>query len=344
VAGFPGVTAGQIHKWVNDGLLPPTSKQHSAGRHGFVTVRKPGVEDQLIALCRLRAQTKSWNRLAVSLWLDGWQISSDRLRSALLAELPDTAELGVDPASDEGLDLLDAAAMSKGPAFSRRAGLGRVGKTNAAEAAFRAAMVAFGVSSLDEESAGLVEKLAGLSRARTDPLGDAQPWLDGPAEPLVDLSDLIGRMHELASRATEDELAAARPRARYLALDLPETTRALELCLGRNAGGLGVFARGHISPELALGLALFFAEAGLAGKMDAEAAAQSDLAAKIAPWMRLLEYYLARHPEQLGAVRKSGFQALINRGEFIPFEVGELEARFGDISFLALATPPTVPD
>lgn len=75
-------SSAQVHKWRTDGLLPPTDAQVSAGRRGFATVRASGVEEQLLALCDFRSETRSWNLLAILLWVDSWPIAIERLRAA----------------------------------------------------------------------------------------------------------------------------------------------------------------------------------------------------------------------------------------------------------------------
>jgi hypothetical protein len=308
-AGFPKITAGQVHEWVMDGLLPATAEQHSIGRHGFETVRRPGVEDQLLALCRLRAQTKSWDRLATLLWFDRWPIAADRLRRAVLADLPDPATLRLNPTSDGGLDRLDEYARKLGPRFARRSGLGRVGPAAAANG-YMAGLAAFvGGPPLDEEGAQAVESLAGLSRAREDTFEGAAPWLDGPAHPGVELPDAAG-LRELVGRASEADLEAARPRARFLAIELPQLARAMELGFGNNAAGLGFLSRGSVTPEVTVALALHFASIGLGQQIDSLVGSLSDIAAQLRHLMPGVEAYLADHPEQRKAIRKVGLKAL----------------------------------
>lgn len=342
-AGFPKITPGQVHEWVMDGLLPPTADQHSVGRHGFESVRRPGVEDQLLALCRLRAQTKSWDRLAILLWLDRWEITTDRIRRAVLCELPDPAMLKLNPAGERGLDRLDRYAQKLGPAFARRAGLGHVGPEAAASGYFDALVAALGGEPLEEETAQAVEPLAGLSRARTDTLDESGPWLDGSADPGIELPD-AARLRKLVSRASEAELEAAQRRARFLAIDLPLLARAAELQHGHNALGLGWLARGLIIPDIAVALALHFATIGLAYRMDAMADTWFPVAAQVAERMPIVEAYLARHPEQRAAIRRVGLEGLSERGELIPMEPEELAAQLAAMDNSGRGPSHSVPD
>jgi hypothetical protein len=325
-AGFPKITAGQVHEWVMAGLLPATADQRSLGRHGFETLRRPGVEDQLIALCRLRQATKSWDRLAVLLWLEGWQIATDRLRRAIIEDLGDPSKLGLDGSNDETLDKLDQYARRQGPRFARRAGLGHVGPTSAAEGVMAALSVTLGGALWDEEAAQAIERVAGLTRARSDSIGDAPPWLDGPAAPSIDLSGFAFRAPDLVRHATQSQLEAARPCARAFAIDVPLVVHAVELGFGLNIAGLGVLARGHITPAMAVAIALFFADVGFERQLSAMVETWSGLASQVAPMLPVVEAYVAKHPEQRAAIRKDGLQALVERGEVVPLEPDELEA------------------
>ena len=327
-----------------DGLLPATAEQRSLGRHGFETVRRPGVEDQLLALCRFRAQTKSWDRLAILLWLDGWQIKTDRLRRAILKEIGDPTGLPLDLASDEGLDKLDEYAQRRGPAFSRRVGLGRVGPAAAANGTMAALEIAFGVAEWDEEAAQAIEHIAGLDRARTDAIGDAEPWLDGPARPSVDLSGFAFRAPDLVRGAPQAELEAARPRARAIAIDIPLVAHAAELGLGLNVAGLGILTGGHINPGMAVAIALVFGDLGLGDQLDAMVETWSALASQVAPMLPVLEAYVAKYPEKRTAIRRNGLQALVDRGDLVPLEPAEVQALLGDRADAPRAARRTVPD
>jgi hypothetical protein len=296
-----------------------------------------------MALCRLREKTKSWDRLAILLWLDGWQVAFDRLRRAVLSDLPDPAKLGVDATTDEGLDKLDEFARKRGPAFARRAGLGRVGPAAAQNAILAALAAGLGGAPFDEEAATSIERVAGLARARTDALGDTGPWLTGSAAP-VDLTGIAVRSRELAQHATRADFEAARPRARAFANDLPLGARGAELGLGRNFAGLAFLSDRHTTPGMAVGLALFFADIGFGEQMDAMATAWSGLAAQVAATQHLVEAYIAKHPEQRRAIRTGGLQGLIDRGEVLPFEPEELEALLGSGANAAPSTPRTEPD
>lgn len=338
--GFPRITASQVHEWVMDGLLPPTGEQRSAGRHGFETIRLAGAEAQLLALCRLRAQTKSRDRLAILLWLDSWPIGTDRLRRAILKEIGDPTRVTLNTSGDETLDRMDEYARRHGPAFSRRAGLGHVGPEAAANGTMAALGVTFGVAEWDEEAAQAIEHIAGLDRARTDIVGDAGPWLDGPAAPSVDLSGFAFRAVESVKGATESELEKARRRARPMVVDMQLVVRATELGLGLNVAGLGVLARGRLNPGMAVAIALVFGNIGLGDQLDTLAQTWSAVASEVAPMLPVAEAYVAKHPEQRDAIRRGGIQALLERGEVVPLEPAEVQALLSKEVSRERVTPP----
>ena len=329
-AGYPGVSPAQVHKWVNAGLLPATSWQVSVGRRGFASARRPGVGEQLLALCRLRRETKSWNRLAIGLWIEGWSISIERLKAALLAELP--ASLDNPRFNDKRLDQLDGIARRRGPASLRQMGLGRVRSTTAAEAAYVAVLIAYGArDAVDETSAEAIRRAAGLARAGVDQpeqsdLDPAGPTLPPFGEFLGQFS--VGRVRASVQNASGGALRAARPRARFLVRELPDLVRVADLYGGRAAGdlgGLGVL--GRLTPRmpwLAVVVPIVLAEAGFAERFDAIAASTGDALASAPELLRVGEIYRRNHADQLGLIRKIGLSGLAERGLLVPLTLAEL--------------------
>lgn len=271
-AGHTDVSPTQIHEWVMDGLVPPTSRQVSVGRRGFTSVREPGVEEQLLALCHLRRETKSWDRLAILLWLDGWPVAADRLKSALLAELPVAPEKR--RWTEKELDQLGVIADRRGPSLAQRLGIGRIGRRVAADGLYLLVSIALGtVRGVDEDAARTIERVAGMDpRARTDTIDGVGPWLTGSAAAGLDgfaRAFSISRVQDLVEEATDADLAAARERARFLARDFPVMVRVLELTRGRNFAGLRLVGR-LVSrmPHLAVAMALYAEGARLADGLD----------------------------------------------------------------------------
>jgi len=325
LAGF-AVTQSQVHEWVMDRLLPSTGEQLSAGRHGFVTARQPRVTEQLLALCRWRRQTKSWHKLAVVLWAEGWPIDVERVRTAVLAWFPATP-LPADP-TDEQLDDWSRLAARLAPKLGALLGLGRVGPA-AADGLYQGILIMAGqgAESLDEEGAAAIESAAGMRpRARIDRLSDQGPWLTGSA--LDGLSAMRGRftrdrLRSLVQLATAAELEAVRPRVGFFLIALPEFVRAMELLQGRNFMGLGALPRLIArAPEIGLPIALFF---------SAEMPQLGDVLDRISEGVRsvpsratidAVESYIAQHPEQAVAIRRAGLQRLIECGETVVIQDG----------------------
>lgn len=258
-AGFPKVSASQVHEWVVDGLLPPTADQRSHGRHGFVSERREAVAEQLLALCRHRTQTKSRDRLAMLLWLDGWPIPTDRLRRAVLRRWPDPARVPIDLRTERGLDVLDRFARNFGPAILRDAGLVGLRSDDAANATYDAVGVAVGAFGIDDEAAAQLQKILAIDPALTQTRPD-------PRSP--DVSGLLVRCRRLVQEASADDLETARPRARRLAIELPLLGRAVGLTTRRDLGGLRLLISGFVTPEMAVGLALFYASTELGPRLD----------------------------------------------------------------------------
>lgn len=327
-AGFTDVSPTQVHEWRVDGLLPPTGEQVSAGRRqGFATVRTPGVEEQLLALCDVRRETKSWNRLAILLWVDGWPITIERLKTAVLAEMP--GRIDVSGPSDKVFDQVDELARRRGPGLFRQLSLGRIGPRVAAEATYLALLQGFGrLGELDETGERTVRRAAGLTRSSSSDADDPAPEPAGPAS--RSFGEFLGlfpvaHLHAVVEGASGVVILAARPRARLLLRDLPDLVRASELVGGRptarSLGGVGTLGRLLPRvPGLAVAVPIILAEAGLADRFDAALDPLRKLADSVREPTRAGEIYLRKHPEQAGLIRKIGLQGLDERGLLVPLD------------------------
>jgi hypothetical protein len=258
-AGFADVSASQVHEWVVDGLLPPTAHQRSRGRHGFVSEPREGVVEQLLALCQHRAQTKSRDRLAMLLWFDGWPIPTGRIRCAVLRAWPDPARLASDLSTERGLDILDRFAREFGPPLLRETGLLRLRRDAAANATYDAVGLAMGAFGIDDEAAAQLQKILAIDPAITEARPD-------PRSP--DVYGMLVRCRRLVEQASADDLETARPRARRLAIELPFMGRAAGLTTRRDLGGLVLLISGFVTPQMALALALFFADTEIGRVLD----------------------------------------------------------------------------
>ena len=94
---------------------------------------------------------------------------------------------------------------------------------------------------------------------------------DRPAvEPEQDREPVPGlvRCRRLVEQASVRDLETARPRARRLAIELPLLGRAAGLTSRRDLGGLLLLISGFVTPEMALALALFFADTEIGTLLD----------------------------------------------------------------------------
>lgn len=312
--GFPGITPARIHGWVGVGLLPRTSVR--TGAFPFASELRPGIEDQLLALCRLARSTTSRSSLAALLWADGWEVDLDLLKDALLSYLPSRS---LSTATDEELDDFDRAISARVSAFMR---LVRPGRAQAATSDALAALgpLLYGASdSLDNEAATAIERVAGVHRARVDWVGAATPWL--VSEPAEAFNLLLGAESWTSSRAylaglDSAGLAESRTHARFLMHELPEFARGIEALLGRGFGGLRWFARmlPRDAPMMALAAVLVGRDPRLVANLDAMIASLASIRDSMRLAIDLAAEYADRHPDQRAALRRYGLQGLADRG------------------------------
>ncbi len=322
-AGFPDVSPSQVHEWVMAGLLPPTARQVSlGGNRGFRTERLPGVEEQLIALCRLRHQTKSHDRLALLLWLDGWPIDSARVRDAVVAWLPQIPTRG--SLTDHFLDALDEIARRRGPTMLKRLAVGRIGPRQAANGTYAALSLGLLDAELDEEGAFAIEHIARLHRARSDALEGVGPWLTGPPEASLNEIARAGGLQALRATveaASETDVEAAQRRVRALVVEFPRMVHLMELSYGRDFAGWGLAGRlAQAFPEVVTAIVLWFPKLGLTDAMDAFADVLAKNAEDLPRWIELGEEYVERHPDQRRPIDRDGLIALDKRGELEPLD------------------------
>jgi len=308
------------------GLIPSTGEQRSFGRRGFVTVRARGVEEQLLALCGLRRETKSWTALTILLWVDGWPIESNRLKTAVLAEMPGPYELVMD---DGAFDRLDELARRKGARTFRRLHVGRIGYRQASEGAYLALLLALGqVDDLDESAEQTIRRVAGLGSKPE--VGEATA--DTESARFAAFVGLFS-VHHLRSAvedATEVDLAAVRPRAHFLLRDLPDLIRAADLYGGRTfsrknlrgierVGGLASRAR-----WVAVSFPLVLAYEGIAQRLDTIFEPLIEQVAQARELLRIGDIYQRKHPDQIEALRKVGLRGLEERGLLVPLTPADL--------------------
>jgi hypothetical protein len=311
-----------------DGLLPHAA-QRSRGRRGFVTVPDAGVDSQLVALCAFRRLTKSWDRLAIHLWVDGWRIEPERLRRAVLRGLPTIdrpRRWTVRRQDDLGST---ANALAHGLARSLDLGTTDAETADGLEVLLR---VAFGVDrSVDGDAARRLRRVSGEAlRASEDTIDGAGPWLAEPP-PAAGLRLMVSlfadeRLRALVADASDAELLAVRDRARLLLHDLPEHIRWIELVCGHNKLGLHGVLLARRLPAAAVVLALHFTACGLGKAIDLHLQSLDAQRSERQRGIKILEAYRQLRPQHGLVMRASGMQGLVERGLLDPLTTAELEA------------------
>lgn len=183
------------------------------------------------------------------------------------------------------------------------------------------AATGYGVAApIDDATGTLLERAAGLHRARTDTVDGAPPWLVGPPSRIFRLITRYARpgmVRRYLRKVSPRRLRDARPYARFMIEDFPSVARALECRRGRGFGGFGWIAT--LGPKNASMLAMIAIYAvrfpALRRRFDTFMEDLQSAVAQAAPTCALYAAYLARHPDQRAALRRHGLDGLMARGE-----------------------------
>jgi hypothetical protein len=248
-----------------DGLIPSTATQISVGRAGFVTAKDARAEEQLLAVCRLREKTKSWDRLAVLLWLDDWAIEPERVRRAILSWLPPAPPW--QRLDDTDLDRLDAIARRRGPPLARRLGIARLGRHRAAEGVFvLLSQLLDRGHPLDDSGVQAIESVMGdAPDSRAQSFGAFSAKLLAPLFKRLPFAE----WRTIVEQATSPDIDQSRPWAQLFWRDLPAAAEAVRLAHGQPVFGvLTLRAILEMEPRLAPATALYFASTGYGDAMD----------------------------------------------------------------------------
>ena len=210
-------------------LLPRPERAGNRGR-APTWIYPAGADRQLLNLLGWRAHTKNPATLRVLLWLDGFPIPPEAVRNSLVHGLESMLALfdkeitaqaerqGLDPGRDEDRQaavrqLAGVFAAKRGPgSLPRRARVRAADRAHALELVLR--LFAFGeqIHAAPGE-AEIVERVLGVGpNARRDRVGDAEPWLTGPAEDLFDAAAFIAVPNALNAvrGSTDADLDTAR--------------------------------------------------------------------------------------------------------------------------------------
>ena len=233
-----------------DELLPSPGRRVSLGRAGTRTERDEGVEGQLLALCQFRRLTKSWDRLAILLWAEGWRVPTERYRRAVLAELPQmpdptslwdehpSALQGRDPESltEEELDELDRAAATAAPKYRRL--LKRQDRSLAADVTSAVLGMALGTTELTSREVADALDRAAVTDLVPSPVGaehDAVAELERLTQAFS-----IEKVRRMLEGATIDELEASRMHVRVLLKAVPPRFAIVAVILATLSPDLGL--------------------------------------------------------------------------------------------------------
>lgn len=254
------VTAHRLKRLRAVGLMPRPMVRHG-GVRGSRSFYPEWATDQILAVCRAHRRERRFAELAVLVWWDGGWVEPTALRGAMFDLLAPIAD---DLAPYACLDPADAAdelsgRLTDGRAWSATARLlrRRVRDPEDRRSMMSTlALLVFGGDpgwdigpagdGRDESLATLVERAAGLDRAREDEISERGPWLlahDPIGEILAPLQeagcfDMVNAERVLLD-ASDDALAQARDDVRFILHPLGTMAATIEAQLGRDVGGLG---------------------------------------------------------------------------------------------------------
>ena len=253
-AGYGRVTVSQVHMWANHGLLPAVRVAHTG--FGRREISEPECShSQLLALCRARFDLRIRNTeyLAAWLWSEGFPVDIALARRGLhrrIRQIP--TALARYRGTQEQADALDDLAL-RGATEVAHAGPERdTGLLH--RGLYEALAMHIGAGTEEEpdmEGLEAVERLIGLDRARTDRIGDADPWLDMPPG-MAALDGLtatsIERLCTRLDLSSDTELEEARKQAVDLRTRWAVLSEMLRLSGGPNFAGLAVLGAGLNQP------------------------------------------------------------------------------------------------
>lgn len=242
------VTETQLVRWHREGLLPPIGQplaRRFLGRgRGSETLYPAGTSAQLLALCGLHAHERRLVPLGWSLWWQGYVVSPTLIREAL-QHLADNWSHAVWQVRNEGVpDAPRRTRIDQPPLRAARDRTGRKGFL-----IFRDLMVQIMTGTVGEwtdEEREAFERAMGLDRARTDHIGDVEPWYQG--DTVVDAQVLASavaphRLRASVSNTSAETFATARGELRDFFTLLDDVRHVAELLAGQGAFGLGAAPR-----------------------------------------------------------------------------------------------------
>lgn len=224
IAGEHGATARSLELWRSRGLLPAPVRQPK-GR--AVWLYPPGTERQLERLLHWRGKTRSLSLVAIALWIEGFPIEAERIRTAL-GKVTDQMASELDPSGDTPA-FIEQRARKLAGARGKNA-FPRIVKMKSDERVRACAyLLAVALDAKDEikrrkDDAVLVERMLGLRSGQRGGLANHEPFIDmvRNLRPIM----AIGKVREALAAATHQQLELTRLTARltnvWMPLLLPE--------------------------------------------------------------------------------------------------------------------------
>jgi len=239
-AGY-AVSPRMLETFRAEGLMPRPLRVGHSGR--APRWESPvGSERQLLQLLRYRESTKDANVVRVLLWLDGFAVSPDLVRSSIAASLDSMlatvddfirsrAERSSNATRDEAVRQLAASmAARRGPkALPRHNRVKAHERARSLELVIRTLGLGEAVE-VSEADARMVERALGIAPNGRRHLVDGEgPWLTGPATAMFEAAEVIAlpRAAQVIKDATDTELEQARDLVCVLWRGLPMIARLI---------------------------------------------------------------------------------------------------------------------
>ena len=252
---FAKVRLARWHRW---GLIPrPVGRRFLGRGKGSVTLYPPGTKAQLLRVRELLRHDRRAAHAIWQLWREGYPVPIDRIR-AFLHDIAQQFDRGIQilkhgsHLSKRFWQYLDGVgdARLKDPILRRTRR--RVGKARfptlvrilaeVVTGTFVGWQPVAGTGAADMSDRDILEKGAGLERARIDRVGNAGPWLSrDTADDLRALSRAIAAapLREVLADTPDEELLQARADLNILLSRLNALSVLSEGLLGRGAFGFG---------------------------------------------------------------------------------------------------------
>jgi hypothetical protein len=245
--------------------MPPPGKTGAGRGRGVRRPTPEGSAEQMMRLCQLLSEDRSLERAAFRLWIEGYAVPLERVRTALRALSPNRSHLlrlSGEALSEVAEDYAEKMRAKKSTPM-------RVKKMadDGWLSTFLTSMLSMGLGQETDPKSlpqfgESFEEYAGLDRARTDHWEGKSPWLTGDMEPQMDaLSKSLPNLKpEFVDEATEEEYEQARMAFRSWE-KLRRCTELLETLHGENVFGFGMLTKppigvspGLLDPGLFVGM------------------------------------------------------------------------------------------